>query len=725
MDVRLPDGTIIKNVPDGMSKADLTAKLQTNGFDIGALNASTQVGQNEINGKQYGSAVPQLDATGAPIRQQRDAIPDARPEWAKENPTAFKIASGARDFLAPTVEALATGGAALLGGAALGSPGAVAGAGLGYGAAQEVLRGADVMLGREKPRTTPELIAEPLKNIAFGSVMEAAAPKVLSLAGKVAGRVIDFAKGNRSEIKAANMLRQSLSSGTREGVEPIKNALRQAEPGLTAAQATTDLKAPLWQSLNESVARQRGAVDDYANILANQQANDIADLTKFAGGGSATESRQAVAQAKQSLNAGLEPVKRGALAQAQDVSEGMVQLGREADAARTSASVSTEKARRMASAAEKAAARANQTFPVEGMPRVSGRYSYWGDEAKAMAEKQLTDAANGSLKFGEAARLREAALESLQNSGLAPLEGKTISETIRNVAKDPAYAGMRERKIALNRVANDIDEWTANNGVLDATAADAIRKNAINSIFANSPLAPKAKAKAIANTMSQIRPLIIDAIETAGGKGYGDYLRAYQTGIQSVNQKQLMGDALKLYKNNPDEFIKLVDGDSPKTVEKIMGYNNFNLADELGEKAMAALQSAGQTLKNAKEMTAQSSKAQDALRDLLAENVSLMRLPSLISAKFAVTNQAIGILEKKIGKKVMSSLVTSLKSGKSAADLLDTLPAQERVRVLKILSDPSNFGVPAGGLGVGITSGMESKNALNPEEPASVNNLRE
>jgi hypothetical protein len=39
MDVRLPDGTVIKNVPDGMSKADLTAKLKANGYDIGKLEA--------------------------------------------------------------------------------------------------------------------------------------------------------------------------------------------------------------------------------------------------------------------------------------------------------------------------------------------------------------------------------------------------------------------------------------------------------------------------------------------------------------------------------------------------------------------------------------------------------------------------------------------------------------------------------------------------------------
>lgn len=34
MDVRLPDGTIIKNVPDGTTKADLVAKLQSNGMAV-------------------------------------------------------------------------------------------------------------------------------------------------------------------------------------------------------------------------------------------------------------------------------------------------------------------------------------------------------------------------------------------------------------------------------------------------------------------------------------------------------------------------------------------------------------------------------------------------------------------------------------------------------------------------------------------------------------------
>lgn len=42
MDVSLPDGTVIKGVPDGMSKADLTAKLKANGYDVSKLEAPAE-----------------------------------------------------------------------------------------------------------------------------------------------------------------------------------------------------------------------------------------------------------------------------------------------------------------------------------------------------------------------------------------------------------------------------------------------------------------------------------------------------------------------------------------------------------------------------------------------------------------------------------------------------------------------------------------------------------
>jgi hypothetical protein len=42
VDVRLPDGTVIANVPDGTTKAQLIAKLEANGYDVSKLTPQTQ-----------------------------------------------------------------------------------------------------------------------------------------------------------------------------------------------------------------------------------------------------------------------------------------------------------------------------------------------------------------------------------------------------------------------------------------------------------------------------------------------------------------------------------------------------------------------------------------------------------------------------------------------------------------------------------------------------------
>jgi hypothetical protein len=52
MDVRLPDGTVIKNVPEGTTKAQLVEKLKANGYDIGALEAKPSEPQEIVTTPQ-------------------------------------------------------------------------------------------------------------------------------------------------------------------------------------------------------------------------------------------------------------------------------------------------------------------------------------------------------------------------------------------------------------------------------------------------------------------------------------------------------------------------------------------------------------------------------------------------------------------------------------------------------------------------------------------------
>ena len=62
MDVRLPDGTIIKNVPEGTTKADLAAKLKSNGMAVPAewLQPSAQPEQNKSIVQYIGGEMRQV-----------------------------------------------------------------------------------------------------------------------------------------------------------------------------------------------------------------------------------------------------------------------------------------------------------------------------------------------------------------------------------------------------------------------------------------------------------------------------------------------------------------------------------------------------------------------------------------------------------------------------------------------------------------------------------------
>jgi histone H3/H4 len=245
MDVRLPDGTVIKNVPDGMSKADLTAKLKANGYDVAKL--------------------------GAPAAVQPSEIPAPRAE-----PSTYEKV---REFVAPTVGALgAAGGAAL--GIPLGPAGIVGGAGLGYGMAQEALNLADIYLGDKAPRQGAAAITEPLKNVVEGATMETGGRVVAPLIGKAIG----YVGGKVADIRqmpnqlAAQITRESL--GSPEQIAAARAAMQQAEGlGLTAQQALAraNVIAPTTQATIERAVKRAGApgvqptVDTRAAIEAAQE----------------------------------------------------------------------------------------------------------------------------------------------------------------------------------------------------------------------------------------------------------------------------------------------------------------------------------------------------------------------------------------------------------------------------------------------------------------------
>jgi hypothetical protein len=699
MDVRLPDGTIIKGVPDGMSKADLTAKLQANGYDVSKLTAPS---------------VPQLPESLRPRIAAPEGIPASRQE--------ADLYSKVRPYVAPVVEALGAGGGALLGGAAGGisgsvipfagtaagaATGGVIGAGLGYGAAKEALELADVYLGGKSPRQGAAQITEPVRNVLEGATFEAG--------GQVAGPIIAKGVGKLADLrripknKAADIARNALGPDLPEAL----NALKASQgKGVSAAQATADINSPTWQAL---IDRATARDPRFLSALEKSQGDvSLNALSKLAGGTTAAEARGTTEAAKEAARTITSPMREAALDRAnlgKEVArlEGLsAELGEQAAA-------KVQEVRRLMELGDLAKASARLNLIKRGLPVGLTKYTYSAELAEKAFNEWSNKAAQASLDLGQGARFADQAAGALRAQGIKPLEGEPLVRSLRTVANNPEFAGNDVLLGALRNVSDDIAKWTSSGGIIDARALDAIRKNSVNAAIQQ--LRPGMDATSqrnlAAGVLSRVKPAIDDAIETAGGAGYREYLKEHAKLSQKIAEKQLTGEALQLWKTDKNAFVRLVQNESPEAVEKILGPGKYNIAVELAEDTLSTLQSeASKVIRNAN-IKSQVEGGQTALKELLLQSMSKFRLPSYLSAVTATTNKALNILENKIGQKTMVTLTEALKTPSGAANLLESLPAVERNRVLQIIADPTKWSAPSRATVTGGTAA--AVNMLAPE----------
>lgn len=214
-----------------------------------------------------------------------DRIPgaDGPGPAATSEPTLYQKV---RPWVAPSVEALgATGGAVI--GSGVGPAGTVAGAGLGYGAAKEALKLADIHVGGMTPAQAQ---TEPVKNVLMGATMEAGGQAVVPLLSKgvsaVVGKISDLRQIPAQ--KAAQIARDTLGAD----LPLIVDALRNAPPGVSAAQATAHIPNPTWQALLERASKSNPEAVKFMEILKRSQGDKSLNvLAELAGGTTQTAAK--------------------------------------------------------------------------------------------------------------------------------------------------------------------------------------------------------------------------------------------------------------------------------------------------------------------------------------------------------------------------------------------------------------------------------------------------
>ena len=577
-------------------------------------------------------------------------------------------------------------------------------------------------------------------DIESGVEYGAVAPMVLGPLGKVAsaglGKLTDLVTGQTIKVEAGKRVREMAG----QTINEIRAANAQAPLDITSAQATANITNDVWQAFN-AFMRSKDKNSLYTIIDKKQDLANLEKIAELTGGNTATEIKQAIIEAKKALNELTTPLRKIEIDAANQANKTLNQINPKIEQKQGSIVQGLQQGgMAQTNAAQQANLAAGNVisprlggtgnvspaaYPVDGLPRIPGRYTENQQrvpEFQGAADDLATITAQRKAELAQLQYVKD----SIAAHGMAPIDTNNIIKNINSKLNDPSIGPSDVSSSVLTTVANKIQEWTARNGgVIDAEALYKIRKEAVNEAIAAKLNGndPKASAKYTAELLGQIRPLIDDAIEKAGGTGWRNYLKTHEIGAQEINIQKLYGEAADMYRTNKQGFVDLIKGNNPDAVEKIFGPGSFNILTEalknemragpamnVGEK-LKSLQKIAADIERDKSITEAANRGRNAL-DIKKLGFS-EKIPGFVGFMTAVVKKVGQTLEGKVETKITETIINGLKNGKSANELLDTLPAEDRIKVLKLLKNTPEWNA----LTSVATERAINQNKLAPEQP--------
>jgi len=556
---------------------------------------------------------------------------------------------------------------------------------------------------------TPDVLGD----IRGGAIAETTARAV----GPVIGSVVKTAGTQIAKLSPEARATRIAQQAAGEQLPAIRAAIGQAEAtGLSPAQITAEVPRQAWQSLLAFGKTTDEAVEAARRQVAEAEAN----LSRMAGGANQTAARRAVDEARQRLTALTTPMREtelGAANTAQRVIDKLTPRATQKQASMVSALQEGGRASTEAAQRTEAAARELERVVPGQIPSVSARQAARG---QAAAARQFDDTAN---IFGDIAAQRRAERDfinrqigSLENYGLRPLDINPITSSIDQTMGTPGLRASNDLMRVMAALKTDLTTLAQRNGgVIDAHDLYTLRKEGVAQRVRDVLKIedPKQAAKLTATIVDKLRPAIDDAIERAGGNGWRQYLDTYSKGMDVINQRAMAAEALRLFKDNPQDYIRLVQGNRPEAVEAIFGPGRYDIFKEMSSQ-FPTLNKIAQRL-DLDTRAAESAKGGlEDFANILEANRAKMRLPNWFSPAITAANMKLSDVEKRVNKKTIDILRNATASGKTLGEILDGLPATERSKLLRLVANSSTW-APAARAAVTTTIAPAATNMLVPD----------
>jgi hypothetical protein len=313
----------------------------------------------------------------------------------------------------------------------------------------------------------------------------------------------------------------------------------------------------------------------------------------------------------------------------------------------------------------------------------------------------------------------ERQIGSLEAYGLRPLDVTPIVQSIEASIKAPGIAASPTTVKVLRALSDDFANLAAlRGGTMDVHDLYTLRKEGIAQRIQDilGQQDPKIGAKITSSVLQQLKPLIDQAIERAGGTGWTRYLETYSQGMDVIAQKQMAAQALEMFKDSPQQFVKLVRGNNPDAVEAIFGPGRYDIFKEMSSQ-MPTLDKLARQVELDKKALEQVGPGKAEFAAILEANRSKLRMPGWFSPTVTAANLGLSNVNKRLDKKTVELLRKAAETNQSMLDLLNGLPEKEKRKLLDIVIEKQRVTLPAKAAATAATIGEADRqaNSLAPQ----------
>jgi hypothetical protein len=375
------------------------------------------------------------------------------------------------------------------------------------------------------------------------------------------------------ETRAAEIFRNLIANNTDEIMTALREAPANARANVAEFLASRNLLNPEIAAATR-IGAASSAGQPLTDVAAARAAGQDEMLGTLRGGATGTEAMQNIGNMRQAVRDETNPMLQAFMERADIGRTRIIPAENRAAELRFRATEEARRAARLYRVADDQTAVLNTMFQNPAFFTLDGpaaRVGQLADDAGRRADESVQRQFNLQ---GEARSQQEIA-DNLRAQGLSPLDISGVVGNLRAQAREAAFVSPQREQL-FSRYADALENRAAmHGGVIDATGLH-LAKRDIGEFVAN--VMGQADSSAVRRGTSmlagQTQRLIDDAFEAAAGPEWGQYNRAFSSGMQNVERQEFSRRLAALPRNRLEQVMS---GNDPKFVSDFFGPGNYDI----------------------------------------------------------------------------------------------------------------------------------------------------